>query len=92
MADISITQPHAMPLEDARKAAQIVADKLAEEFAVSNSWNANVLSFERVGVSGTLALRPAEAHLEIELGIMLKGFSSMIEEKLMRKMKTAFAS
>ena len=92
MADISITQPHTMTLEAARKAAQSVADKLAEEFAVTSRWDQNVLSFERVGVSGTLALRAAEAHLELELGFMLKGFSSMIEEKLARKMQTAFAT
>ena len=91
MADISITQQHTMSLEEARKAAQSVADKLAEEFAVSSSWDQNILSFQRAGVSGTLALRSAEAHLELELGLMLKGFSSMIEEKLVRKMKSAFA-
>ncbi len=91
MADISITQPHTMSLEEARKAAQSVADKLAEEFAVTSRWDQNVLSFQRAGVSGTLALRSAEAHLELELGLMLKGFSSMIEEKLARKMKSAFA-
>lgn len=91
MADISIIQPHNMSLEDARSAAQKVADKLAEDFAVTSSWDQLVLSFQRVGVSGTLALLPSEAHLEVELGLMLKGFSSMIEEKLTRKMKSAFA-
>ena len=92
MADISITQRHALPLEEARTAAQSVADKLAEEFAISSSWAHNILSFERVGVSGTLVLRPTEAHLEVELGLMLKGFSSIIEEKLTRKMQSAFSA
>lgn len=91
MADISITQRHALPLEEARKAAQRVADKLAEDFAISSSWNQNTMSFQRAGVSGTLALRPTEAHLEVELGLMMKGFSSMIEEKLTRKMQSAFS-
>ena len=90
MADISITQRHTMPLEEARRAAQNVADELAKEFAISSRWEQDILSFERTGVSGTLALRSAEAHLEIELGSMLKGFSSMIEEKLTRKMRGAF--
>ena len=92
MADISITQRHAMPLDEARRAAQSVADQLAEEFAISSSWEQNTLSFQRDGVSGRLALTPAEVHLEVELGLMMKGFSSMIEEKLTRKMKHAFGA
>lgn len=92
MADISITQPHAMTMESARTAAQGVADKLIAEFGITYRWEQNTLVFQRAGVEGALTLRANEAQLELELGLMLKGFSSMIEEKLMRKMKSAFAA
>ena len=91
MADISITQPHAMTMEDARTAAQSVADKLTAEFGITYRWEQNMLVFQRAGVDGALTLHANEAQLELKLGLMLKGFSAMIEEKLARKMKSAFA-
>lgn len=91
MATFSITQPHQMTLAEARSAAQTVADELANKFAMTCNWVDNLMTFQRVGVSGTLALHPTEARLDVELGIMLAGFSSMMEEKLARKMKTVFA-
>lgn len=91
MADISITQAHTLSLAEAREAAQVVADKLATEFSLSSHWDQDVLRFQRAGVSGMLVLRATEAQLDLDLGMMLKGFASMIEEKLLRKMKTAFA-
>jgi putative polyhydroxyalkanoate system protein len=90
MADIEITQPHSMSPDDARVAAQQVADKMAADFGMECQWDGPVLRFERSGVDGTLVVGERDARLEIRLGMMMKAFAPMVQEKLARKMQKVF--
>ncbi len=92
MADISIMQDHTLSMEQARVAAQKVADQMVAEYEMVAEWKGDVLSFTRTGVSGTLALAENQAHLEITLGFMLKGFASAIEAKVTKNMEKVFAT
>ena len=91
MADINIVQEHNLAPEQAREAAQQVADKLAEQFELDCKWDGDVLRFERSGVNGTLTLQPKQAHLQIALGFLYSAFSSQIESKVADKMRKVFA-
>lgn len=91
MADISIIQDHTLSMEQARVAAQEVADQMVADYEMVAEWNGDVLSFKRTGVSGTLSLAENQAHLEIALGFMLKGFASKIEEKVTKNMQKVFS-
>jgi putative polyhydroxyalkanoate system protein len=91
MADIRITQAHALPLIQARAAAQSVADQIVAEYDLAACWHGDMLQFQRSGVSGTLRLSEEAAHLEITLGFLLKGFASAIEAKVAAKMQKVFA-
>jgi putative polyhydroxyalkanoate system protein len=92
MADIEITQPHDMTPEAARAAAQQVADKMAADFGIECRWDGPVLRFERSGVDGTLAVGERDARLEITLGLMMKAFAPMVQDKLARKMRKVFGA
>ena len=92
MADIEITQPHSMMPDDARVAAQQVADKMAADFGMECKWDGQVLRFERTGVDGTLVVGERDARLEIRLGLMMKAFAPMVQEKLARKMQKVFGA
>ena len=92
MADIEITQPHSMTPDDARVAAQQVADKMAADFGMECKWDGQVLRFERTGVDGTLVVGERDARLEIRLGLMMKAFAPMVQEKLARKMQRVFGA
>ena len=92
MADIEITQPHSMTPEDARSAAQQVADKMAADFGMECQWDGPVLRFERSGVDGTLVVGESHARLEIRLGLMMKAFAPMVQDKLARKMEKVFGA
>ena len=92
MADITIVQDHAMAMEEARAAAQKVADQMIVDYEMVAEWQDDVLSFKRTGFSGTLALTPGRAELEISLGIMLKGFSRKIEEQVTKNMAKVFSA
>lgn len=90
MADISITQAHTLPHEEAKSAAQKIADQLASEYDMTLGWAGDVLRFERSGVSGTLTVSEKQAQLEISLGFLMKAFAPVIEEKIAAKMKKVF--
>jgi putative polyhydroxyalkanoate system protein len=92
MADITIVQDHAMAMDEARAAAQKVADQMVIDYEMVAEWQDDVLNFKRTGFSGTLALTPGRAELEISLGIMLKGFSRKIEEQVTKNMAKVFST
>ena len=92
MADITIVQTHALSMEDARAAAQKVADQMQADYEMRWEWQDDVLAFQRTGFSGTLALADGEATLKISLGIMLRGFSKKIEEQVTKNMAKVFAA
>lgn len=84
MAVITIVQQHVLSMDDARAAAQKVADQMQTDYEMSWEWQGDVLAFKRSGFSGTLALAEGEATLELSLGIMLRGFAKKIEEQIGR--------
>ena len=92
MADIHITQQHALSLGDSKQAAQQVVDQMAAEFDMTTHWDGDVLTFERGGVAGTLALREGQAQLDVTLGMLFAAFAPVIEEKMTRKMAKAFGT
>lgn len=92
MADIEIIQPHSMTPDAARAAAQQVADKVAADFGMACRWDGAVLRFERSGVDGTLVVGESDARLEVRLGLMMKAFAPMVQEKLARKMQKVFSA
>ena len=90
MSDINIVQEHHLAPEQARAAAQQVADKLSEQFELTSRWDGDVLRFERSGVNGTLSLLPNEAQLDITLGFPISAFAAQIESKVADKMRRVF--
>lgn len=92
MADIRITQDHALSQGDARKAAQQIAEQMARDYEVSSEWQGDVLVFGRGGVSGSLKLEQSRAELEVSLGMLFRAFKPMLEEKLASKMRKVFAA
>ncbi len=92
MADISITQQHTLPHDQARIAAQKIADQMAKEYDMSIAWEGDVLTFKRSGIDGRLAVESNQAVLDITLGFMLKGFAGQIEERLGRNMAKVFSA
>jgi putative polyhydroxyalkanoate system protein len=90
MADISIVQAHSLSREQARAAAQQVADKLASDYQLSCNWDGDVLKFARSGVEGALTLQAQRAEMAIRLGFPMSAFSAAIEAKVADKMRKVF--
>lgn len=79
MSDIRITRRHVLGLEQARRAAQKIADDLSAEYGFESRWEGDVLRFSRSGVRGVLSVGTDEVHLNAHLGLLLAAFKPKIE-------------
>ncbi len=84
MSDIDIRHPHALPLPQARAAIEDVATKLAEKFDVAHAWNGDVLSFNRSGVDGAIAVGADDVRVTAKLGFLLSAMRGPIEAEIRR--------
>ena len=90
MADINIVQEHTLAPDEARAAADKVAQKLAAQFDLECVWDGDVLRFERGGVNGSLALLPQQAEMRLALGFPYSVMASAIEAKVAESMRKVF--
>lgn len=91
MPDITLVENHTLSMNEARAVAQKVADQMAADYEMTYAWEGAVLAFRRSGFSGTLALTEGQVQLDIDLGFMLKGFRTKIEQQVGANMRKLFA-
>ncbi|HTH45062.1 MAG TPA: polyhydroxyalkanoic acid system family protein, partial [Oxalicibacterium sp.] len=83
-------QPHALSLQQAKEAAQQVAERMADEYDMATRWEDNVLRFERSGLEGSLIVEAQQVQVDITLGGFFKSFAPMIEDKIGRNIAKTF--
>lgn len=91
MPDITLVENHSLSMEQARAVAQKVADQMAADYEMTYAWEGETLAFKRSGFSGSLALSEGGVRLDINLGFMLKGFKSKIEQQVGANMRKLFS-
>src|SRR5258707_13088081 len=91
MADIDIQRVHNLGLKAARAAADRMAEHLGRKFDLKGDWEANVLTFQRPGVTGSLAISDKDLRLSVSLGFLLKAMKGSIENAIAHELDTLFA-
>lgn len=93
MADIHIARAHGMSLAQARRSAQLWAEKARQKFDLQCSYEegkadteADLLTFTRSGVSGTLTVTGELFELQAKLGFMLGAFKDRIEAEIVKSL------
>lgn len=81
MATIDIKRTHALGLEKARGAAQLVAERLKDKINATYHWDGNALRFERAGAKGQITVSATEVRIEIDLGLLLRPLRGKLESK-----------
>ena len=92
MDDIVIYRKHGKTLAEARKSAERMAAELNEEFELNCAWQGNVLTFERLGVSGKLELDDEEVGVIVNLSFLLTALKPTIEREVHRFFDENFAT
>jgi putative polyhydroxyalkanoate system protein len=90
MSHIDLHHPHALSLEEARKAIDEVAAKLSARFAMDCAWEGDTLRFTRSGVEGRIALLPGQLHVTAKLGFLLAAMKGQIEQEIRRVLAERF--
>lgn len=99
MADIHIARAHGMSLAQARRSAQLWAERARQKFDLQCSYEegkagqeADLLTFTRSGVSGTLTVTGELFELQAKLGFMLGAFKDRIEGEIVRSLDALIAT
>ena len=82
MADIQIRRHHKLGLEEARRAAEEIAENLKERLKAAYHWDGEHLRFKRRGAEGYLWVTDDVIEINIKLGLMLRPMKSLIEGKV----------
>lgn len=90
MSNIDIRHAHSLPPDQARKAVQDVADKLADRFGMAYDWSGDTLNFNRSGVDGHIAVESNELHVTAKLGFLLSAMKGPIEAEIRRVLDERF--
>lgn len=91
MPDIDVHRVHHLGLPAARVAADRMAADLGRKFDLRGGWKGNVLTFERPGVSGSLAITGKDLHLTVSLGFLLRAMKGSIERAVMEELDRLFS-
>lgn len=91
MPSIDITRSHSVPLSEARKKVQRVADHIARKFDVACHWEGNTLQFRRSGVDGNIRVSAKQVHVTAELGFLLSALRGPVEREIHRYLDDEFA-
>lgn len=92
MNDITIRRTHDRTPAEARAAAERIATRLQEKFALETAWDGGQLRFKRPGVAGELTLAGQEALLTVRLGAFFSALKPTIEREIAKFLDEHFAA
>jgi len=90
MPAIDIHAMHSMSRAEAQKAADYLAQDLADKFDIEYGWDEDTISFERSGVAGTIRVDGEQIHIVAQLGFMLSLFKDTLESEIRRQLHEHF--
>lgn len=90
MSDVTFQQSHTLGLEKARELAQKWVDTSAAKLGLSchcqQGADQDTITFERMGVKGTMLVTGTEFDLKIKLGMMMSALKPMIETEVAKSL------
>ncbi|MGA9340936.1 MAG: polyhydroxyalkanoic acid system family protein [Rhodanobacteraceae bacterium] len=82
MPTIDLRRAHQIPVEDARHAVETVIAAIGRKFGIRYQWRDDRVDFSRTGVKGHIEIAPDTVHVRAELGFLLAGMQSKIENEI----------
>jgi len=89
---LSIAKKHQLSHQQAKSAAQKVADDLRKRFDLEYEWRGDAIAFERPGLSGEMHISRSEVRLDCELGLVLSMLKPKLEAEIHKEFDKRFAS
>ncbi|HRD64891.1 MAG TPA: polyhydroxyalkanoic acid system family protein [Candidatus Competibacter sp.] len=92
MSHIVIHRSHELSFDQARRAAEILAEQLANRYEIGYHWQGDSLHFERSGVGGRIDLEPGMVRINARLGFLLAPLKRRLEQEIHRQLDETFPS
>ncbi|MGE8149310.1 polyhydroxyalkanoic acid system family protein [Pseudomonas frederiksbergensis] len=89
MARISVERAHSLGKEAARVKADLLAQKLSEQYGLEPSWSGDTLNLKRSGVKGAVLVSEDSIKVDVELGLMMSAMSGMIKSEIEKALDKA---
>jgi len=90
MSDVNYQQSHNLGLEKARELAKQWVEGAAGKMGLSCDYQEgpeqDQITFERMGVKGTMKVTGTEFDLQVKLGMMMAAFKPMIEAEVSKSL------
>ena len=91
MATIDIKRAHTLPLDDAKKKAEELAQGMESKFGIVWKWDGNTIRFDAPsgaakGTKGEVAVTEKYVRVAIDLPFMLRVMKGTIEAKVNEKL------
>jgi putative polyhydroxyalkanoate system protein len=90
MSDVKVHQAHNHGLPRARVLAKQWVDngarKMGLECKYEEGADQDVITFERMGVTGAMTVTATSFDMEVKLGMMMKAFKPMIEAEISKNL------
>lgn len=79
---MTVHRQHEKPENEVRNAVEHIAGEMQREFGFDYSWNQNRLHFQRIGVSGHIALNPGSVEVKIQKSFFIPVSDSHLKSKV----------
>lgn len=90
MSDVKVQQAHTLGLPKARELAKKWVDdgarKMGLECQYQEGEDQDVITFERMGVTGAMIVTGTSFDMEVKLGMMMAAFKPMVEAEIARNL------
>lgn len=90
MSRIDIYRKHSLNREQARTAAENVAEHLNDRFRLHYRWEGDSLHFKHAGLKGFLEVKESEVRIRIKLGLMMLAMKPFLEKEIDLHMNEIF--
>lgn len=92
MADVVVTQPHSVSLEEAK--ARIAGfEAMMSKYGVKAAWSGNQAKLKGLGVTGGIDIAPTVVTVNVKLGMMAKAAgvdATKLQGSIAKRLKAAF--
>ena len=90
MSDVKVQQAHTLGLPKARELAKKWVDdgarKMGLECKYQEGEDQDVITFERMGVTGAMTVTGTSFDMEVKLGMMMAAFKPMVEAEIAKNL------
>ncbi|NWA00352.1 polyhydroxyalkanoic acid system family protein [Pseudomonas gingeri] len=91
MARISVERAHQLGLAGAREKAEVLVQKLADQYGLAPRWSGDTVSLKRSGVSGEVQIAEDRIKVDVELGLLMSAMSGTIKAEIEKALDKALA-